>query len=114
MYSSWEQRLKDIQNAILKIQQYTEGLTFEDFQKNSMIIEAVLYNLTIIGEATRSIPEDIQNCYPQVPWREMNDLRNRLVHEYFRVSYEIVWDTINYDLISLVSQLQNILDDQQS
>ena len=110
MYSSWLQKIQDIQNAILKIEQYTQGLTFEEFQNNLIIVEAVLYNLTVIGEAARGIPEEMQNRYSQIPWREMNDLRNRVVHEYFRVSYEIIWDTINYDLVQLLPQLQQILE----
>lgn len=111
--NSWKQKIKDILNSILKIKDYTQGLTFEEFQNNPMTIEAILYNLTIIGEATRSIPEEIKNRYSEVPWREMNDLRNRVVHEYFRVSYEIVWDTVNYDLVQLRPQLQKILDNEE-
>lgn len=103
--NSWKQKIKDIQNSILKIKDYTQGLTFEEFKNNPI--------LTIIGEATRSIPEEIKNRYSEVPWREMNDLRNRVVHEYFRVSYEIVWDTINYDLVQLRPQLQKILDNEE-
>jgi uncharacterized protein with HEPN domain len=103
--NSWKQKIKDILNSILKIKDYTQGLTFEEFQNNPI--------LTIIGEATRSIPEEIKNRYSEVPWREMNDLRNRVVHEYFRVSYEIVWDTVNYDLVQLRPQLQKILDNEE-
>ncbi|MDR9404751.1 MAG: DUF86 domain-containing protein [Halothece sp. Uz-M2-17] len=103
--NSWKQKIKDIQNSILKIKDYTQGLTFEEFKNNPI--------LTIIGEATRSIPEEIKNRYSEVPWREMNDLRNRVVHEYFRVSYEIVWDTINYDLVQLRPKLQKILDNEE-
>ncbi|MDB9314316.1 DUF86 domain-containing protein [Spirulina sp. CS-785/01] len=80
---NWRQRIQDIQGTIIKIQQYTEGLTFEEFQSQPTLVEAVLYNFTIMGEAARSIPQDIQTRYPEIPWRDMSDLRNRMVHEYF-------------------------------
>lgn len=110
MSRNWQQRIQDIQSAIAKIQNYTEQLTFDEFQNNPAIVDAVLYNFTIIGEAVRMIPEDLQTRYPEIPWLDMKALRNRMVHEYFRVSYEIIWDTIQHDLDQLIPQLNRILE----
>lgn len=110
MSRNWQQRIQDIQSAIAKIQNYTQELTFDEFQNQSAIVDAVLYNFTVIGEAVRMIPEDIQIRYPEVPWQDMKALRNGMVHEYFKVSYEIIWDTIQYDLDQLIPQLKRILE----
>jgi len=114
MSRNWEQRIQDIQSAIAKIQNYTEQLTFDEFQNQPAIVDAVLYNFTIIGEAARTIPEDIQIRYPEVPWQDMKALRNWMVHEYFRVSYEIIWDTIQYDLDQLIPQLKRVLETESN
>jgi uncharacterized protein with HEPN domain len=114
MSRNWQQRIQDIQSAIAKIQNYTEQLTFDEFQNQPAIVDAVLYNFTIIGEAARTIPEDIQIRYPEVPWQDMKALRNRMVHEYFRVSYEIIWDTIQYDLDQLIPHLKRIVETESN
>ena len=98
MSRNWKQRIQDIQSAIARIQNYTQDLTFDEFKNQPAIVDAVLYNFTIIGEAVRMIPQDIQTPDPEIPWQDMKAFRNRMVHEYFSVSYEIIWDTIQYDL----------------
>lgn len=112
MSRNWQQRIQDIESAIIKIQNYTKDLTFENFQNQPAIVDAILYNFTVIGEAARAIPKAIQVRYPEVPWQDMIDLRNRMVHEYFRINYQIVWDTIQYDLEELMPQLRRILEDK--
>lgn len=101
--------LSDILESITKIQRYTEDLTFEGFAANSMIIDAVVRNLEIIGEAANHIPDDILSMYPEVPWFEMKGMRNIMAHEYFRVDLKIVWMTIRESLPSLVSIIKRII-----
>jgi len=86
--------IDDILEAIRKIEQYTEGDTFEGFSHNEMAVDAVIRNFEIIGEAARNISEEIKGKYPFVEWKEMIGFRNVLVHDYFGIDVESVWDTV--------------------
>ena len=87
-------------------------MSFEDFSSNRVTLKAVLYNLGIIGEASRNIPRDIQLRYSQIPWRLMGDMRNVIIHECFRVELAIAWRTIENNLTPLRSQLQEMLENE--
>ena len=102
-------RIQDILESVVDIQQRTKGMTFTELESNKTITKAVLYDFTIIGEAAKSIPDEIQSNYPQIPWRLMGNMRNVVVHEYFQVNLEIVWDIIQNDLPLLAVQLQELL-----
>jgi|CZCB01.1.fsa_nt_gi uncharacterized protein with HEPN domain len=102
--------LEDIIHCIEKIEQYTEKLSYEEFTKNSLVIDAVIRNLEVIGEATRNVPEEITQHYPDVPWKSMIGLRNILIHEYFGVDLEIVWEIIKYDLPNTKPLVSHVLE----
>lgn len=85
--------LKDIVDAIAKIENYIKGLSFEEFSENSMVVDAVVRNFEIIGEASKNIPEDLKSQTPDIPWKEMAGMRDKVIHEYFGVDLEIVWKT---------------------
>ena len=106
----WRMRVQDILESIRKIQEYTKGASLESLQADRKTVDAVVRNLTIIGEATRHVPVEIQTRYPAIPWDDMRDMRNVVVHEYFRVSYPILWHTIHNNLPPLVEQLQSLLE----
>jgi len=106
----WKLRISDIIDAMDAIQQYTDGMDLDSFEADRKTVDAVVRNLTIIGEATKRIPEQIINENPEIPWRDMGDMRNIVVHEYFGVSDEILWETIQSDLPPLVPLLQKLLD----
>lgn len=74
--------LQDITEAIDKIERYTNGLTYTDFEKSDMVIDAVVRNLEVIGEAAGHIPDDIYDRYPEIPWHKMKAMRNIMAHEY--------------------------------
>lgn len=105
----WLLRIQDILDAVADIQAYTASIDFEDFKTDRKIIQAVLYNFVIIGEASANIPDEIQLLYPRVPWRLMNDMRNVMAHEYFQVDLNIVWGTIQNNFSSLTLQLEKIV-----
>ena len=107
---SWSLRVQDILKAIKSIEQCTTGMNKADFESNETVVQAVLYNLIVIGEATVNIPSEIQERFPEIPWRLMKNMRNIVAHEYFRVDREIVWDTIQNNLPQLIEPLQNLLD----
>ena len=106
----WRLRLQDTLEAIAAIEEFIEGLTFETFSADRRTVYAVILSFIIIGEAARHIPAEIEARYPAVPWADMRDMRNVIVHEYFRWSLEIVWDTRTNNLPPLVPLLREILE----
>jgi uncharacterized protein with HEPN domain len=106
--------LKDILDAIEAIVKFTEGMDFESFKKDDKTSSAVIRKFEIIGEATRNIPQDIRQEYPNIPWKEMVGFRDKLIHFYFGIKYEIVWDTIKSRLSELKMKIQKVLEDMES
>ena len=90
--------VEDILEAIDKIKRHIEGLTYETFVKNELVIDAVIRNLEIIGEASRNLPEDVRKKYPEIPWGRMIGLRNIIIHEYFGVDLAIILEIITKNL----------------
>jgi uncharacterized protein with HEPN domain len=105
----WRARVEDILDAIARIHRYTEGMDAGAFTKDQKTIDAVVRNLEIIGEASRNIPEEVQNRHPTLPWSEMRAMRNLLSHAYFLVDVEILWKTVHEDLAPVTPSLRQIL-----
>lgn len=91
-------RLHDITEAIDRIFDYTAAHSLESFAADRMAIDAVMRNLEVIGEAARHVDAETAARLGDVPWQDMRDLRNLLIHEYFGVSVAIIWETISRDL----------------
>jgi uncharacterized protein with HEPN domain len=108
----WHFRIEHILEAIAKIQRYTAGMSEEAFTADDLAVDAVERNFTIIGEAARQIPLDIQRKHPEIPWALMQGMRNILVHEYDAVKLEVVWRTIQQDLASLTEPLQRLVQEE--
>jgi len=102
--------LDDILEAIDKIERYTEGLNFEQFRKDDKTGDAVIRNFSVIGEAVKNIPPGVRKKYPDIPWKIIAGMRDKLVHEYFGIRYDVVWETIELRLPSLRVALKKILD----
>jgi uncharacterized protein with HEPN domain len=75
-----------------------------------MVVDAVVRNFEIIGEASKNIPEEIQLKYPEIPWKKMYGLRNLISHEYFGVDYEMIWEIATVNLPKNISDLQRIIE----
>ncbi|MFM6206258.1 MAG: DUF86 domain-containing protein [Planktothrix sp.] len=109
----WSMRIQDILEAIARIQKTTEGMSFSDFQKTEeIILQGILYNFIVIGEAAVNIPITIQSRSSQIPWRLMGDMRNVIAHEYFQVNQRLVWNTIQNHLPALVPLLEELLEEE--
>lgn len=102
-------RLLHILDSIQDIEKYTQNISFDDFMKNDMMQNACIRLLEVIGEASSSISEELKVQFPEIEWREIVDLRNLLLHEYFGVDLNIVWSIIQYDLPPLKSKVRNLL-----
>lgn len=94
--------------CIKKIQDYTGNLTEKDFNNNELIQDAVIRNLEIIGEATKKISKELKSQYPDIPWKEMSGMRDKLIHDYFGVDVDVVWKTVNDDIPFLKSLIETI------
>ena len=99
---------EDILTAIEDIANFTQGMTFESFENDKKTVQAVVRSLEIIGEAANYIPQEIKEKYPDIPWREMISLRNKVLHEYFGVDEEVLWQTITEDLLPLKDKIKNL------
>ncbi len=104
----WRERLDDIIEAIDRILAYADGFTYEQFCDDQRTVDAVIRNLTVLGEAACHIPDDVQASTPTIPWADMRGIRNIVVHEYFGVSLAILWETVQRDLPGLVDPLQQL------
>jgi uncharacterized protein with HEPN domain len=102
----WQLRVEDILEAIARIERYTSHLTFETFVASELVIDAVVRNFIVIGEAARHIPPEIEARHPQLPWSRMRGMRNVVVHAYFGVDASILWETIQHDLPPLAPALR--------
>jgi|WetSurMetagenome_2_1015567.scaffolds.fasta_scaffold351296_2 uncharacterized protein with HEPN domain len=106
----WQMRVQDILVAIEKIQNYTRGMTAESFMADSKTVDAVIANITVIGEAASRVPSEAMQTHPAIPWKVMRDIRNVVVHEYFGLNARILWDTVQNDLPPLVPLLRRLLE----
>ena len=101
--------LLDILIAARKALKFIKGIDRNEFEESEIIQNAVIRPLEIIGEASARISKDFRKAHAEVPWQEMIGLRNRLIHEYFRVDYGAVWDTIQKDLPKLIELIEPIV-----
>jgi len=100
--------LEDILDSIKKIESYTSQLSYNDFTMNTLVVDAVVRNLEIIGEAVKKIPPEVKKKYPEVEWKKIAGLRDILIHEYSGVNLYIVWDVVSNKLPQLKSSIQKI------
>lgn len=98
-------RLEHMLQAIERIRRYTKGKTFDDFIADDMMYYAVVKNIEILGEASNMLTEDFRDAHPNTPWKLVNGMRNYIVHEYFQVDNNVVWDVITSDLPLLEKQI---------
>lgn len=84
-------------------------MTFKQFIEDEKTSFAVIRALEIIGEATKNIPENIKETHPDVPWKEMAGIRDKLIHDYFGVDLEVVWNTATEDLLDLNEKINDLI-----
>jgi len=106
--------LEDMLLSMQRIEEYVEGLDFVSFKKKYIIVDAVIRNFEIIGEASGKIPAHVKDKYPEIPWRKMYGLRNLLSHEYFGIDYEMVWEIIRKSLPLNREELERVIQNEKS
>lgn len=90
--------LEDMLQSMDRIEEYMGDIDFKKFKQTYMIVDAIIRNFEIIGEASKNIPTDVQEKYPEIPWKKMYGLRNLISHEYFGIDYEMIWEIAKNNL----------------
>jgi uncharacterized protein with HEPN domain len=101
--------LSDILQAFRNASQFIEGLSYEEFIADRKTISAVVRELEIVGEATKQLPISIRKKYPDIPWSDMAGMRDKLIHFYFGVDMEIVWETVKVRIPKLEPLIEDFL-----
>ena len=103
--------LQQILEAISDIEEFIENISKEEFHRDKEKQYAVLRALEIIEEATKNLSKDLRAKYPEIPWKDIAGMRDKLIHEYFGVKLELVWETVKDKLPKLKKQISKILDE---
>jgi uncharacterized protein with HEPN domain len=107
----FEEYLQDILDAIAAIEQFTSNIEFAMFSQNLEKVFAVSRAIEIIGEAVKRVPDPVRNQYPDIPWRDMAGMRDKLIHDYFNAEVEIIWKAVQEDIPLLKSMISHVLKD---
>lgn len=108
MVRNGKARVDDILAAIADIRSDTCGLDYAAFARSPTVVRSVLYSIGIIGEAAKNLPPEIKDAHPEIPWRAIAGIRDRIVHEYFRTNTRRIWDVVTEDLDPLEAALHSV------
>jgi uncharacterized protein with HEPN domain len=103
--------LQAIEDAIERILDYTADFTGERYLRDYKTQDAVVRNLEVIGEATKNLSDEFRAKYPKLPWQEMVGTRDRLMHHYFGINHEIVWQIVEEGLTDLKKQIEQLINE---
>lgn len=101
--------VRDILEAIQRIDEYLDEMSFEEFSKDKKTIDAVVRNFAVIGEAAKNVPVSVKRKHPEIAWKRMSGMRDKVIHEYFGVDPHILWDTSKIDLSASKQMLEALL-----
>ena len=100
----------DIVGCCAKIEGYIDGVSEKDFESNSMLQDALVRNIEIIGEAAKNLSQDLRESHADINWRDIMRMRDKITHHYFRIDLDIVWKTVTDDIPELKPKIESILE----
>ncbi len=103
--------LLHIRDALREAREFVEGEDYESFLENRMVQNAVMRSFEVVGEAARRVSPELREAHPEVPWRLMGDFRNKLIHDYFSLDIEVIWNMATEDAPVLLSQIEGLVED---
>ena len=107
---SWQLYIQDMIEFSGKVLSYTEGLDKKRFIAGTLVYDATLRNLELIGEAGTHVPGEVREAHPEIQWRRIIATRNRLAHSYLGMDDDVIWDIIQTDVPNLLPALRNVLN----
>lgn len=114
MKRDYSDYINDVLTEASNIEAFTEGMSYDDFVGDKKTTYAVVRGIEIIGEAVKKLPKDLKDLYPDIPWKRIAGMRDKLIHEYFGVDAEIVWKTVKEDIPYLKSLFQRIKEGKKN
>jgi len=111
MKRTYKDYILDVLSSIQEIGEFTKDMNFEEFVKDRKTVNAVIRSLEVMGEAVKKIPVEIRDRYPEVPWKYIAGMRDKLIHEYHGVDLEIVWEVVKKEVPPLKQLFEKILID---
>jgi uncharacterized protein with HEPN domain len=103
--------INDILAEIARISEFTKGMTFDAFSMDTKTVYAVIRSFEVIGEAVKNLTDDVREKHPEIPWKRMAGMRDKLIHEYFGVSTKILWETIRNRIPELKEKLESLREE---
>ena len=101
--------LVDILDATAQAQRFTAGMSYDEFATDAKTVFATVRALEIVGEASKRIPTSVREAYPDIPWRSMAGMRDKLIHDYFGVNLEVIWKTVTEEIPTIEPKLRQIV-----
>ena len=109
MSRDWTFYLEDILNAVRKILRYTQGIDFDEFNRNELIVDGVVHNLEIIGEAAKHLPDEARAMMPDIEWSKAAAFRDVIAHHYFGLNIDVVWNVVCNKVPEIASTAEALL-----
>jgi uncharacterized protein with HEPN domain len=103
----------DILTSFQEVEDFTGGMEFGTFVGDKKTVNAVIRSMEVMGEAARKIPTEVREKYPEIPWKRMSGMRDKLIHEYSGIDLEIVWNVVKTELPPIKPLFQQILHDME-
>ncbi len=108
MSREWRLYIADMREFCVRVTEYTDGLSREEFEKTRLVYDATLRNLELIGEAAGNVPAEVRAKAPDVPWRRVVAVRNILIHGYLGIDNDVIWDIVQNEIGKLLRALEKL------